>query len=52
LGTAPVFLFPYSSLAHQVLLAFVLGGMVAGGVAHELNNILSGIVGYPDLLLM
>jgi two-component system, cell cycle sensor histidine kinase and response regulator CckA len=31
-GVAPVFLFPYSSLAHQVLLAFVLGGMVAGSV--------------------
>ncbi|MDQ1331922.1 MAG: Histidine kinase, partial [Thermodesulfobacteriota bacterium] len=27
-------------------------GMLAGGVAHDLNNILSGLVGYPDLLLM
>ncbi len=27
-------------------------GMMAGGVAHDLNNILSGIVGYPELLLM
>ena len=27
-------------------------GLLAGGVAHDLNNILSGIVGYPDLILM
>ncbi|MFH1155519.1 MAG: ATP-binding protein [Pseudomonadota bacterium] len=27
-------------------------GLLAGGVAHDLNNILSGIVGYPDLMLM
>lgn len=27
-------------------------GVMAAGVAHDLNNILSGIVGYPDLLLM
>ncbi|MFC1706281.1 ATP-binding protein [Planctomycetota bacterium] len=27
-------------------------GMLAGGVAHDLNNILSGLVGYPDLLLL
>ena len=27
-------------------------GMMVGGVAHDLNNILSGIVGYPDLLLL
>ncbi len=27
-------------------------GLMAGGVAHDLNNILSGIVGFPDLLLM
>jgi PAS domain S-box-containing protein len=27
-------------------------GLMAGGVAHDLNNLLSGVVGYPDLLLM
>ena len=27
-------------------------GTLAGGVAHDLNNILSGIVSYPDLILM
>lgn len=26
-------------------------GLMAGGVAHDLNNILSGLVGYPELLL-
>ena len=27
-------------------------GLFAGGVAHDLNNVLSGIVSYPELLLM
>ena len=27
-------------------------GLLASGVAHDLNNILSGIVGYPELLLL
>ncbi len=27
-------------------------GLMAGGVAHDLNNILSGIVSYPEFLLM
>lgn len=26
-------------------------GMLASGVAHDLNNVLGGIVGYPDLIL-
>jgi PAS domain S-box-containing protein len=27
-------------------------GLMAGGVAHDLNNILSGIISYPELLMM
>ncbi len=27
-------------------------GLLAGGVAHDLNNILSGIISYPELILM
>ncbi len=27
-------------------------GLLAGGVAHDLNNVLSGTVSYPDLILM
>ena len=27
-------------------------GTLAGGVAHDLNNILAGIIGYPEMLLM
>jgi len=27
-------------------------GLMAGGVAHDLNNILSGIISYPELLLL
>jgi PAS domain S-box-containing protein len=27
-------------------------GLLAGGVAHDLNNVLSGLVSYPSLLLM
>jgi len=26
-------------------------GLMAGGVAHDLNNILSGVIGYPELIL-
>ncbi len=27
-------------------------GTLAGGVAHDLNNILSGILSYPELILI
>ena len=27
-------------------------GILAGGVAHDLNNVLSGIISYPELILM
>ncbi|MEN8199422.1 MAG: ATP-binding protein, partial [Thermodesulfobacteriota bacterium] len=27
-------------------------GLMAGGVAHDLNNILTGVVAYPDMLLL
>jgi signal transduction histidine kinase len=27
-------------------------GVLAGGVAHDLNNILSGLVSYPELVLL
>ncbi len=27
-------------------------GLMAGGVAHDLNNILSGLISYPELMLM
>jgi len=36
---------------HQQTKKMELIGMLAGGVAHDLNNILSGIVSYPELLL-
>ncbi|MGD9209899.1 MAG: hypothetical protein PVI90_03950, partial [Desulfobacteraceae bacterium] len=31
-GSLPIFLFPPNSIVHQVLIVFVLGGMVAGSV--------------------
>lgn len=40
----------YAQLQRVQKLEFM--GTLAGGVAHDLNNILSGIVSYPELLLM
>ena len=44
-GAAPVFLFPYSSIAHQVFMAFVLGGMVAGSV-NVFASVMAGFYAY------
>ncbi len=40
----------YAQLQRVQKLEFM--GTIAGGVAHDLNNILSGIVSYPELLLL
>lgn len=42
----------FNSTRQERLKRMEMLGMLAGGVAHELNNILAGIVGYPDLILM
>ncbi len=50
-GAGGLFLFPSASIAHQVFLAFFLGGMVAGGVA-VLSSVLRAFLcfGIPILL--
>ncbi len=42
------------SLEHQLMQAQKMEviGNLAAGIAHDLNNILSGLVSYPDLLLL
>ncbi len=44
-GSAPLFIFPYSSIAHQVLLTLVLAGMVAGSV-NAFASILAGFYAF------
>ena len=41
-------------LEDQLVRARKMGalGLLAGGVAHDLNNVLSGVVAYPELLLL
>lgn len=44
----------HKQLQNQLMVAKKMEaiGNLAAGVAHDLNNILSGLVGYPELLLM
>ncbi len=44
----------HKRLQNQLMVAKKLEGIgsLAAGVAHDLNNILSGLVGYPELLLL
>ncbi len=51
--TAVMDLRTQKALEHQLDRAKKLEtvGLVAGGVAHDLNNLLTSIMGYPDLLL-
>jgi len=32
-GAAPIFIFPYVSLSHQMILVFIVGGLIAGSVS-------------------
>ena len=40
----------HTQLRHSQKMEII--GTIAGGVAHDLNNILCGLVGFPDLLLL
>jgi PAS domain S-box-containing protein len=59
-GTTHHFVAMKRDVTQEVVLERKLGraekmqaiGLMAGGVAHDLNNILSGIVSYPELLLL
>jgi len=44
-GSAGIFLFPVNSIGHQVFIAFVLGGMVAGAVG-SLSVTMRDYIGY------
>jgi PAS domain S-box-containing protein len=44
-GSSAIFLFPIESLAHQIFLAFVIGGMVAGATA-AFSSVTTAFVAY------
>jgi hypothetical protein len=34
------------------LLTYIVVGVIAGGVVHDLNNVLAASINYPELMLM